>query len=715
MNDFNFLAAKPVWVKGRETEKNLSLSFKIVFNVIEGADLLLRVTASTIYRLFVNDELAGYGPARAAHKFYRVDEINLEQYIKKGVNIVIIEVAGYNVNSYYLLDQPAFLQAELVDGGKIVAYTSEKCDGIESRILSERLQKVQRYSFQRPFIECYDLGTEYGEWKSRADILPNTLEICVTEDKKLIGRKINLPCFDEISVQKQMSNGRVSYNHIPENYVRDRSLTQISETLKGYAQQELVAHISDEIQEMKFDTINENTINITKNYSMLLEKDSFTIVDFGTNRSGFIGLNVVCTEDCTLYLLFDEILVAKDVDFKRMDCCNVVRYELKVGEYNLLTFEPYVLKFLKLIAKNGSCTIGKMVIKQYITDLKLKANFTSQNPKLNSIYNAAIETFKHNTVDLYMDCPSRERAGWLCDSFFIGRAEYVLTGKSIIERNFLENFLLAEKFDHLPDGMLPMCYPSDHNDGVFIPNWALWFIVELEEYQNRSKDHELVQAFKEKVYNLINYFKPFLNELGLIEKLPGWVFVEWSKANDLVQDVNFPTNMLFAGALETAGRLYGDNDLIQQGENIRRTINKLSFDGEFYIDNAVRVDGKLELSNERTEVCQYYAFFFNIATPNSHKKLFETLLNDFGPSRKINNKHPEIYFANSFIGNYLRLDILSRYGYGKKVLEDISGYFYVMSQKTGTLWEHDAEVASCDHGFTSVVTYWLLKHVDEID
>jgi alpha-L-rhamnosidase len=75
-----------------------------------------------------------------------------------------------------------------------------------------------------------------------------------------------------------------------------------------------------------------------------------------------------------------------------------------------------------------------------------------------------------------MDCPTRERAGWLCDSFFTARAEKVFTGENAIEYNFLENFLLPEKFEHLPKGMLPMCYPSDHYDKVFIPNWAMWFV-----------------------------------------------------------------------------------------------------------------------------------------------------------------------------------------------------------------------------------------------
>ena len=89
------------------------------------------------------------------------------------------------------------------------------------------------------------------------------------------------------------------------------------------------------------------------------------------------------------------------------------------------------------------------------------------------------------------------------------------------------------KFAHLPDGMLPMCYPADHNDGVFIPNWALWFVVELEEYLARSGDRETVDALRPRVLRLFDYFKKFRNEDGLLEKLESWVFVEWSAANSL--------------------------------------------------------------------------------------------------------------------------------------------------------------------------------------
>ena len=70
------------------------------------------------------------------------------------------------------------------------------------------------------------------------------------------------------------------------------------------------------------------------------------------------------------------------------------------------------------------------------------------------------DTFRQNAVDVFMDCPSRERAGWLCDSFFTARVAQDLTGTALLERMLFENYRLPDTFAHLPEGMLPMCYPA---------------------------------------------------------------------------------------------------------------------------------------------------------------------------------------------------------------------------------------------------------------
>jgi alpha-L-rhamnosidase len=119
-----FRSAQPVWPAGREAEMNLLVGFRVVLAASPQQHAVLRVAASTLYRARVNGEFLGHGPARGPHGYYRVDEWDLRGKLVAGQNVVALEVAGYNCNSYYLLDQPSFLQAEIVADGKVLAWTS---------------------------------------------------------------------------------------------------------------------------------------------------------------------------------------------------------------------------------------------------------------------------------------------------------------------------------------------------------------------------------------------------------------------------------------------------------------------------------------------------------------------------------------------------------------------------------------------------------------
>jgi len=168
--------------------------------------------------------------------------------------------------------------------------------------------------------------------------------------------------------------------------------------------------------------------------------------------------------------------------------------------------------------------------------------------------------------------------------------------------------------------------------------------------------------------------------------------------------VNFPTNMLYARMKRAIAALYGVESLVTEAEGIEAYIRDNTMVNGFFCDNALRGEaGSLTLSGECTESCQYYAFFMNLATPESHPDLWKILTEDFGPHRKTDNRYPAIAFANSFIGNYLRLDLLLRYGMKEKLLDEIRGYFLYMADKTGTLWENDSDYASCNHGFASYI------------
>lgn len=690
MNNF-FKKAYPVWATDRENEMNLTLLFTA--QVSKASNAILRLTGSSYYNIYVNGEFVAVGPARAAHGYFRVDELPIN--LDNETNEVEIIAYGYAVNSFYHMDQPSFLCAEIETESGIIASTDDTQSSFIAKEWLGKIQKVQRYSFQRPFTEVYDYTVNQF-----ADV-----QLSETSEVKYLPRNIFYGKYEFEAAKKLIQKGSFTVEE-KTSYYDDRSISNICPQLKGYTRNELDVFSTKLAQDLtvnNVDSYNENTSDIN------LDKNSFATFDMGKNLTGLIAFNAKITGKGEIYIVFDEIMQNNDINFTRLTAANVIILKVDSDNLNFISAEPYTYRYIRIYAKDCDCKISNLHLLRVGAPDTNKV-LVSDNKKLQAIYSAAVETYRQNTFDIYMDCPSRERAGWLCDSFFTSRVEKVLTGESKVERNFLENFILQKSFKCLPEGMLPMCYPADHYDGVFIPNWAMWFVVELSEYLHRTGDIDLVMRAKDRVYGLLKYLKKFENEFGLLEKLESWVFLEWSKSNDLVQDVNFPSNMLYSKVKKITAKLYGDTALEEEANKLQDIIREMSYtDKGFFCDNAYRKGDKLELSGEYTESCQYYAFHTGVATPDTYPELWNCLITDFGFERKETGKWPEIYFANAFIGNYLRLDLIAMYGDKEDLLRNIEGYFYYMAEKTGTLWEIDSDAASCNHGFASHVIYWFEK------
>ena len=681
--DFSF--AWPVWAKGRERETNLSLRFDTSFD-LEGTErrVIVRATGCSIYRLRVNGAFAGYGPARGPKGHDRVDAWDVTRLVRAGRNMVEIDVAGYNIPNYYLPDQPAYLCAEVMADGIPLASTGT--DSFRARRLN-REQKVPRYSYQRPFCEV---------WNATTPVVGEPLELVTQPDKAFLPRRAAYPDFALNTRAVRLSEGRARFDAAaPVRNYWPLDVTGPDKDARGFRQQDCMIIPSHEAERYVDDP--QGTVRTS-------------VWDFGLLDCGFIGVQAKARGKGRVLVVFDEVLTEGRIDFLRGQTANVVIWNIdRPGEVTLESFEPYAFRYAKFIV-DGDIELATPFIRTYKSPAADGFPCPVKDPDLVKIFEAAHETFKQNAVDVFTDCPGRERAGWLCDSFFTARVSHLLTGSLALEELFLENYLMADCPD-IPRAMFPMCYPADHVHGNFIPNWAMWLVLELEEYQDRGGDPKLIAKFRSKVLALVDYLRTFENADGLLENLPAWVFVEWSDCNALTKGVNYPSNMTWARMLEAVARLYGREDLRAKAAEIKRTIVAQSFDGTWFHDQALRgKDGALVVGPQHTETCQYYAFFFGTASFESHAALWRTLVEDFGPARKVKNTHPDVPFSNAFIGNYLRLELLHQSGLDRQVEADVRGYFLPMAEKTGTLWEHDLPSASCCHGFASHVAVVLSRN-----
>lgn len=622
----------------------------------------LIINAAPFYQVFFDRGFVSYGPERTAKGFSRPRTISIPRKTKK-IEIIVLD---YGAPSFDCDFQAPFFGAEVFSGKKVL-YRTE--DFLSFQEASELLP-TSKYSFQRGFIERCDLRN-----------------------------KEKIPCVPYPVIAPTLIEG-----HPDPCAYRRLSMPLLS---LGFFTPFQKITLPNYLSSPSFESI--NRYDVKKEFLDRIDSSwSELEYAFPSVQTGFIEISAASSSENEVFVAFDEIKPEGGWVYGRSNCNDFIDLLCGPGKIRFLSANPYCFAHLRLISRHP------ITAQVHLRSLE-NDSFPSQPKRggknLQAIQKAAERTFRQNAVDLFTDCPGRERAGWLCDSYFTGIAEAYYTGKNSIEKAFLENFLLAD-CDEIPSWMLPMCFPSEHMDGTFIPNWSLWFILELASFSRRSNDVALVQKAKDKVTRLLTGFVAYENEFGLLENLPSWVFVEWSKANDpsFIAGVNFPTNMLYARALEEAAALYEDPHFSAKAAALKETIGKLSFQNGFFVDNAIRSAKNLVPQLDHiSETCQYYALSMGMPCNPSFK---EKMIRSFGPERTA--AFPEVYPSSMFIGHILRLLWLSDIKEDERVLQEAEILFSKMASLTGTLWEKDEPKSSCNHGFASIVGALVAKSLKRL-
>ena len=691
-----FQCAKPIFPKGMKNEMNTFAAFRARVESLKGAKLNL--TAYTFYQLYVNGEFVAFGPARTAKGYARVDVIDLDKYHNDGENEIIVGVMGYSCRTLSTVYQPSFLVAELTCGDDVIAYTGRD---FESFLPACHTQKTERYSVQRHFTEVWDYSKD-KTWTDEAD----KCEYEVGTELDYINRVAPYAYYEDISCDVAAVMGTLEYDG---SVTPKRSYYsfQPNEYWGTFAREEVGLYF-EWVQYQKQTPV-ERGVELPVKLSGL----EYAVFDFERLETGFIGLKATAKADTKINIAFSEHIEGETFSYTDMHVQNIVTVSAGAGEeLDFMSFEPYVWRYAMIALEYGEIELEAFGVKRFENDVTSVEIPELENPILRDIYKAAVKTYAHNAVDIYTDCPSRERAGWLCDSYFTGKTEHFLFGTTFVEDAFLENYRLYKNDDKLiPEGSIPMCFPSDIKyNGEMIPQWTMWYILEVEDYiknRNTAADKEL---FRDSIYGLLDFYARYENSDGLLEDLPSWNFVEWSKANRWVFNVNYPTNFLYAQVLEAAYNLYGDKACLEKCKMVRDVAIAQSFDGKMFRDHALRgEDGKLTLCGDISEICQYYAILFAgiDMTDAKYADLLRLVREVFGAVRK--EDMPEIEPINAFIGVYLRLEALLKLEEKALVLNDIESFFGNMEKLTGTLWENRSIHGSLDHGFASYAAVAMMK------
>jgi len=677
-----FQKAKAIFPCGMQEEMNILASFEATTTDLRGA--IIHICAADFYRFYVNGQFVAFGPARAAKGYAREDIIDLTAYHRNGGNTIEIQVMHYRCGNFVSPIQPGFLLCEVEKNGEVLLATGYD---FVCCLNPTREQKVPRYSSQRHFEEIWDLRKVCKQ-----------VPYEIVASPVILDRRAPYPHYEDILLHSTRSKGTLEFDPEIKPHQYFYSIV-ISERWGRFLREEEVSHPFEWVQTQRQKLTDRNV-----SLPAVLNEGDYAVFDLGQIETGFIALNGLAHTDTEVVIAFSEDCPGDEFAFTNMHAHNVVEATLPADKQeNLLSFEPYVFRYAMVAVRSGRLTLDSFGVKTYTANVTSVQIPDIVDEELRSVYKAAVRTYAHNVVDVFMDCPSRERAGWLCDSYFTAKTEYALFGDTKVEDAFLENFRLFDGDELLPKGALPMTYPGEVEDtGKFIPQWTMWYILEVEDYINNRGHRKDADLFRNSINGLLAFYAQYENEDGLLEKLPSWNFVEWSKANGWTQDVSYPTNFLYAQVLESVYRIFGDEAYLYKANKIRKAAVEQSFNGTVFLDHSVRDEnGILQLQDDCSEACQYYAILFAGIDLCDEKfaALRRLVLEVFGAERT--EEHPEIAEINAFIGAYLRLEVLLKLKRYDLLLRDVKGLFGHMGMTTGTLWEYRQATGSRDHGFAS--------------
>ena len=677
-----------------------------------------RLTARNFYRLYINGEIIMHGPARTAHGYARVDELDVTWYLEPGINHIAIEVLAYGnehpIYNRYSNDctmEDGMMIAELCCDGKVLCATGR--ESWQVCLVESRVPNAERISHSREAIEIYRMDEQYYLWKvGKGEFVPAAP---IAKEPVYLTHEALMPTLEESFFDDLTGFGSCRID--PQKKIEPLFYEQNSPAYIA-----LKEHPTADCRRTR-DTAFGGVCAEYGDEGLTLwgDESMYATYDGGESRVGFLRLVVSCESAGVIDIVHSELL---DTDGSIPYYHNIVsRLHLPAGLTEFIAFEPSLVRYVKLYFRGtGAVTVHSLSVLDYAYPDEHRTSFSCSDEQINRLYAAAKKTLILNTLDIFMDCPERERGGWLCDSLWTGRAAALMLSDPRVEREFLENFLLTPAQDMF-HGFFPEVYPAlkpSYRDMTGITTWSFWLGCEICEYISRTGDVAFRDEFAPRIEAFVKGTRDFVGKSGLLENLP-WLFIDWSQSNraENNQPVSTAANALYAYMLEQLGNTFERPDWIEIAADARRILRTAimgsgdASDVKYIPDSFdTGADGSLRAKGYFSEAAMYTALWSGLFDKGEAPALDRAVTQKMGPAPYY-AKDPMVGVSNLFIGLCIRLDMLTRMGAHEKMYEDMLAiYMPQLREGPGTLWENEMiDTSSRCHGFSAHAGVHLLRDV----
>ena len=224
------------------------------------------------------------------------------------------------------------------------------------------------------------------------------------------------------------------------------------------------------------------------------------------------------------------------------------------------TFVPLTWKtwrFLQLDITTASEKLQVDRLRSWFTvfPFEQRGRFDADESSLASIWEIGWRTARLDAHDTYMDTPYWERLQYVGDTRIQALISYAVAGDDRLARQAIQ----AINDSRIPEGVTQSRYPSSLPQ--YIPTFSLLWVGMVHDFWLYRNDPDFVRAQLPGTRAVLDWFLQHQRPDGLLQRLPWWVFVDWSKdfqAGEPPQDADGGSSVLtlqFIEALRYAAEL----------------------------------------------------------------------------------------------------------------------------------------------------------------
>jgi hypothetical protein len=184
-----------------------------------------------------------------------------------------------------------------------------------------------------------------------------------------------------------------------------------------------------------------------------------------------------------------------------------------------------------------------------------RGRFDSDDSSLARIWKIGWRTAHLDAHDTYMDTPYWERLQYVGDTRIQALISYTVAGDERLVRQAIQ----AINDSRIPDGITQSRYPSSLPQ--YIPTFSLLWVGMVHDFWLYRNDPDFVRAQLPGTRTVLDWFLRQQRPDGLLQRLPWWVFVDWSEdfqAGEPPQDADGGSSIItlqFIEALRYAAEL----------------------------------------------------------------------------------------------------------------------------------------------------------------